>query len=136
MIFPLAATEGTVATTIELLQLVVDAVTPLKVTEPDVPKLLPEIVTDWPIPTGLGEIEEIVGVCACTRQHAKTARLAFRPYLTNVDRSTSNPPKEIEKLNHSLKTEVHATQSFLLCKVDSHLAPNLSADPTLNTLRR
>jgi hypothetical protein len=43
---PVAAPTGTVAMIAVLVQLVVDAVTPLKVIEPDVPKLVPVIVTD------------------------------------------------------------------------------------------
>ena len=45
-------------------QLVVVADIPLNVTEPELPKLDPEIVTDCPMPTGFGEIEVIAGVCA------------------------------------------------------------------------
>jgi len=68
-------------------QLVVEAVTPLNVTEPELPKLEPEIVTDWPIPPGFGEIEEIVGACASAKPQARIARVALRPNL-RMDRST------------------------------------------------
>ena len=45
-ILPVTAPAGTVAIMVVLFQLVVDAVTPLNVTDPELPKLLPEIVTD------------------------------------------------------------------------------------------
>src|ERR1700724_3649740 len=36
-------------------------------------------------------MEEIVGVCARTRQHAKRTKLALRPILKTIDRSTPKP---------------------------------------------
>jgi len=38
------------------------AVTPLKVTVPDVPKLVPVMVTDIPTPAGFGEMAVMLGV--------------------------------------------------------------------------
>src|ERR1700739_3393591 len=59
--FPVVAPEGTVATTLEELHLVVVAVTPLKVTEPEEPKLYPLIVTLAPTGPELGLSVVIVG---------------------------------------------------------------------------
>lgn len=92
--FPLVAPTGTVATMAVALQLVVEAAVPLNLTVPEVPKFVPEIVTDWPIPPGFGEMEEIVGVWARAKQQAKTTKPVRRPILIMVDRSTPNLQNE------------------------------------------
>jgi len=93
---PVAAPTGTVAMIAVLVQFVVDAVTPVNVTEPDVPKLLPVIVTDWPIPPGLGEIEEIVGVAATAKEQARRANATIRQNLC-INRSTPGTSTEFRK---------------------------------------
>ncbi len=72
-----------------LVQFVVDAVTPVNVTEPDVPKLLPAIVTDWLIPPGFGEIEEIMGFAATAKAQARRVNTTIRQNLC-INRSTPN----------------------------------------------
>jgi hypothetical protein len=79
-----------------LVQPVVDAVTPVNVTEPDVPKLLPVIVTDWLIPAGFGEIEEIMGFAATAKAQAKIVITTIRQNLC-INRSTPNTSTGIQK---------------------------------------
>ena len=80
--FPVSAPAGTVAMIVVVEdQLVVDAVTALNVTDPEVPNLVPTIVTDCPMPRGFGEIEEIVGADASAKQQARTTKAALRPNL-------------------------------------------------------
>ena len=93
---PGTAPTGTVAVIAVLIQFVVDAVTPVNVTEPDVPKLLPVIVTDWPIPPGLGEIEEIVGFAATAKAQARRVKTTIRQNLC-INRSTPNTSTGIQK---------------------------------------
>src|SRR5258708_37978773 len=95
-----------------LAQFVVDAVTPENVTEPDVPKLVPVIVTDWPIPPGLGEIEEIVGVEATAKGQARSANTNIRQNLC-MNRTTPNTSSEIQKqtARHKLRL-THATPTL------------------------
>jgi len=62
---PVTAPTGTVAMIAVLVQLVVDAVKfPWNLTVPELPKLVPVIVIDSPMPPGFGEIEVMLGVCA------------------------------------------------------------------------
>jgi hypothetical protein len=64
-------------------QLVVDAVTPLNVTLPEVLKFVPETVTDCPMPSGFGDTDEIVGVCALAKQQTRPKKKqAFTPHIT------------------------------------------------------
>jgi hypothetical protein len=60
--FPVAAPLGTFATTVDELQLVVVAVTPLKVTVPEEPKLYPLIVTLAPTGPELGDSVVMLGI--------------------------------------------------------------------------
>ena len=92
MIFPLVAPTGTVAMMDVEFHTLVVAVIPLNVTDPELPKLVPEIVTDWPIPIGFGMTDVIVGVCVYARPQPKIRIAQALTLNLSMNCGTPNPP--------------------------------------------